>query len=384
MSASSYKNLLSFHRVKNWYARFERPISSLSLIGGFVFDAITLTRVDMLKENLWVGVHLFFAGLFIVLINREENIGTEAKDPEKLHFWLLNGMQFMFGGLLSTFLVFYFRSGSLWTSWPFLLFLAIAFTANERLKPHFERLTFQISFFFLSLFSFSIFLVPILMHSIGSSVFLISGAASLVFIFIFIAILNYAGKEKYDGNKWGLYAVVLTIFLAVNILYFFNLIPPIPLSLKNSGIYHDISKDEQGNYDGTYEYAGLLGYFDLYEDVHVTPGEAIYAYSSIFSPANLNTDIVHEWQYKDPQSGEWVTASVVHLPISGGREEGYRTYSLKRSLADGKWRVNIETKKGELLGRIHFNVITRAVATTSLLRVESAPNNLDLRTEKLR
>ena len=50
------KTLLS--RAQNFYARIEGPFSSLSLIAGFVFDAVTLTRVDEFWENFWVVGHL--------------------------------------------------------------------------------------------------------------------------------------------------------------------------------------------------------------------------------------------------------------------------------------------------------------------------------------
>jgi len=40
------------NRLKNWYGKYERPISSLSLIGGFVFDALTLRRVDFMLVKL--------------------------------------------------------------------------------------------------------------------------------------------------------------------------------------------------------------------------------------------------------------------------------------------------------------------------------------------
>ena len=46
----------------------------------------------------------------------------------------MNLLQLFFGGLLSTLLVFYFRSGSLSASWPFLLVLGVAFAANESLR----------------------------------------------------------------------------------------------------------------------------------------------------------------------------------------------------------------------------------------------------------
>ena len=138
--------------VQNWYGRFERPISSLSLIGGFVFDALTLKRVDMFWENLWVVVHLVIVAICIVLIHALESKEGDEINPAKLHFWLVNILQFFFGGILSTYLVFYFRSADLSVSWPFILFLGLAFWANEALKRHFVRLSFQVALFFLSLF----------------------------------------------------------------------------------------------------------------------------------------------------------------------------------------------------------------------------------------
>ncbi len=178
--------------AKNWYVRFERPVSSLSLIGGFIFNAVALTRVDEFKENFWIAVHLLIVAGCIVFINREENHEGDAlalgADPDKLHFWLINIMQFMFGGLMSTFLVFYFRSAVLSVAWPFLLILAIAFVANESLKRHYARLYFQISFLFLSVFLFAIFFVPVLLKDIGATVFVVSGISSLIVIFLFLFI----------------------------------------------------------------------------------------------------------------------------------------------------------------------------------------------------
>src|ERR1700693_1808364 len=153
--------------LRTAYARLERPISSASLLGGFAFDAITLKRVDTIWENFWIVVHLAVVAICILLLNRTENRGADPKDPPKTHFWFINTLQFFFGGLLSTFLVFYFRSGTLRVSWPFFLILGAAFLANEKLKQHFARLTFQLSFFFLSLFCFTIFILPVVLHSIG-------------------------------------------------------------------------------------------------------------------------------------------------------------------------------------------------------------------------
>lgn len=161
--------------IRNFYGRFERPISSLSLIFGFVFDALTLKRVDTIWENIWIVAHLVIVGVFITLIHLQMNEKGGEANPKKAHFWYVNILQFFFGGILSTYLVFYFRSTDILTTWPFIFVLVLAFLANESLKRHYIRLSFQISLFFLSIYSFAIFLVPVLTHQIGARIFLISG-----------------------------------------------------------------------------------------------------------------------------------------------------------------------------------------------------------------
>ncbi len=128
--------------ARSWYARFERPISSLSLISGFVFDALTLVRVDVFWDNFWVAAHLAIVTVCAVWINLLNNTPNESgtrpeADPHSLHFWLVNVMQFFFGGLLSVYLVFYFRSGTIATSWPFVFMLGLGFIAKEYVKSRF-------------------------------------------------------------------------------------------------------------------------------------------------------------------------------------------------------------------------------------------------------
>lgn len=346
-----------FTQVSHWYSRFERPISSLSLIGGFVFDALTLKQVGMFWENIWVIVHLVVVALCIILINRDTHTPEEERDPEKLHFWLLNILQFVFGGLLSTFLVFYFRSGSFFVSWPFLLVLALAFLANERLKHHYARVSFQISFFFLSLFSFAIFLVPVLFHQIGLGMFLISGAVSLGLLALFLLVLKTLATNSFLESKKILTASITTIFLVFNFLYILNLMPPIPLSLKDGGIYHSITKNSDGAYTVEHEQNSWKSYFSLYDNFHTLSPDTAYAYSAVFSPTALDTEIIHEWQKYDESVNNWVTMGTVNLAVIGGREGGFRTYSTKTNPESGKWRVNVKTPRGQIIGRIYFNVI---------------------------
>lgn len=352
---------LVIHHVRNFYGRFERPISSLSLIFGFVFDALTLKRVDTLWENVWIFGHLVVIGIFIALIHAREKGEEDEKNPSKMHFWYVNILQFFFGGILSTYLVFYFRSADIFATWPFIALLTLTFIANESLKRHYVRLSFQISLFFLSVYSFLIFLMPIILRKIGDGVFLFSGLLSLIFIALFLKILFHFTRDRFSGgkNEDGKMIIfpILSIFILVNFLYFTNMIPPIPLSLKDAGMYHSIQKNEKGNYEVTYENHGWRGYFNLYPDFRQVFGKPVYAFSAIFSPKNLNLTILHEWQNYDEIQKKWITANIVNLPVVGGRDGGFRTYSMRSNLAQGKWRVNVKTQFGQIIGHLRFNIL---------------------------
>ena len=48
--------------------------------------------------------------------------------------------------------------------------------------------------------------------------------------------------------------------------------------------------------------------------------------------------------------------SIVSYPINGGRDGGYRGYTIKSNPGPGEWRVDISTADGHLLGRVRFSV----------------------------
>ena len=350
----SWSNLIE--NVQDWYHRYDRPLSSLSLLGGFAFDAFTLQRVDQLWENLWVGFHLLVVAVAILLLNLDESEKRSGKEMTGSHFWLVNILQFFFGGLLSTYLVFYFRSATLSATWPFILILVLAFIANESLKRHFVRLVFQTGLFFLSVYSFAIFVVPIVIHKIGPKVFILSGGVSLFIMLTFLYVLNKISPRDFKKERKWLILMIVSMMVVINGLYFTNFIPPLPLALKDGGVFHSIQK-QKGNYVVEYEESGVRAFFKPYDDYHQEIGKSVYVYSAVFSPKGLNPGIVHEWQHFDEAKNRWVTRSRVDLAVYGGRDEGFRTFSNGDYLEEGRWQVNVETETGAVIGRIHFNVI---------------------------
>jgi hypothetical protein len=359
-----------FSRARGWYGRFERPISSISLIGGFVFDALTLRRVDLFWDNIWVVGHLLIVTACAIWINLLENVADESgvrpeANPQKLHFWLVNVMQFFFGGILSTYLVFYFRSATIAAGWPFLLILIAAFIANESLKRHFARLAFQIALLFLAYYSFAIYLVPILLHEISTKAFLISGAASLAAIGFVIAILAVFSREHFKGRSgWYVTGAIVAGLISMNGLYFLHLIPPLPLSLRDADIYQTLTVNGPGRYtvqrenqSGGDVVSAIQNFFNGNRIVHILPGDRLYAYTAIFSPTALNVNVIHEWQYFDGARGSWVNRGRIVIPVTGGGDGGWRTFSYVSGLTAGPWRVNVLTPTGAVIGRLGFDVI---------------------------
>lgn len=354
-------NQMILNKFTDFYKRFERYISPIGLIYGFIFTSLTLTRVDMWLENFWIVMHLLIVCFGILAQafyeNRLERKGTPEADRTKFHFYLTLVIQFAFGGLFSTFFVFYMRSTSITESWIFVLILLILLIGNELWKKYYQRLAFQVSVLFISIYLFLIFLLPVLLHRLGADIFIISGILSLVTIFFFLRILRRFTETRFKSEHNILRVSVITIYIIMNALYFTDIIPPIPLSLKVAGVYHNIVKTSEGNYQAVGEPTVWQDYFNRYPVFHYQAGETVYAFSSIFSPIAFITEIVHQWQYYDENTKTWVDSGRITLPISGGREQGFRTYSIKQSLAAGFWRVRVMTPAGQVLGNIKFEVI---------------------------
>jgi len=328
----------------HYYEQYERKIGVASLAAGFIVDALTLQRIDALRENLWLLANLILAAVCIVAINRRET--SESK-----HFWFENLLQFSFGALLGSIFIFYFRSATVSAAWPFLLLLFLALVGNELYQKRYKKLAFQLSFLYFSLFSFCIFLVPLLIRRIGPEIFLLSGIVSIFLIWIYITLLKNLAREKFLEERTGIRSFIIAIFIGINVLYFTNLIPPIPLSMKDAGVYHSISR-LGADYLVTEE---ERHFWELGSDtIHWIPGEKLIAYTAIFSPGSIDTDIVHEWQYKS--GGEWITATTIPLHLSGGRSGGFRTYSGKENFSEGKWRVDVKTPHGQVIGRVKFEI----------------------------
>ena len=349
-----------------WY---ERYISPVSLVAGFVADnLVLLRRVDLWTSNALLFFYLSVTAGGILLINAVE--AGRVRNPRVVNFAPLIpvAVQFSFGGLFSGYLSLYSRSAGLFQSWVFIVALAVLLLSNERFTRLYRQFSFQIPLYFTVLFSFFIFFLPVVFHQIGPIMFLVSGCFSIGAVSMLLWILSFIVPQREAQDRTTVARSIAVIFIVFNILYFSNLIPPLPLSLKEAGVYHSISR-ESGLYKLVGETTPWYEELIYHETFHRAPDETMYVFTAIFAPSGLTTPIIHEWQRYDDVSRKWITTNTISFSINGGRDGGYRGYSQRAGVTAGKWRVNVLSQYGAAIGRVVFNV-KDATSTPPLVTTE--------------
>lgn len=237
----------------DFWKTYEHRLGVGALAVGFTFDLFVAKSPDNIIDNILLLCYLCIAGSIIILLNIRTRRQMEQDSPaEPLTLLLI--LQFCFGGLASNLLVLYGKSGTLTASAFFIALLVCLVLGNEYLRSRYSQLRFNIVVYYFLLLTYCIIAAPtFIFHSIGAGTFIFSGTISLVVIGLYLTLLFsivLRGDRRRQVRELGAY--VLAIFIVFNGLYFFNVIPPVPLSLKDSGVYHSILKYSSGGYFATY------------------------------------------------------------------------------------------------------------------------------------
>jgi len=340
--------------VKIFIDKHERVFLPVFLLLGFIVDSITLTRVDRVFDNILLSFYILLAATTILLTYSQERL-YYYKFYIKYKSWLPYLMQYAFGGLFSGLVIFYSKSASIFTSFPFLFILITLLIGNEFFNKKWPKITFQILMFYIALLSYCILIVPIILNTINLWTFLLGTAISLILMSGYISIFSLFTPKAFKPHKKRISYIILSIFGLFNIMYFANIIPPIPLSLKDGGIYHSVVKNDSGEYIVKKEDKPWYSLFRSYNPtLNKTSGEIIYAFSSVFAPTDFNNTIYHEWSYFDTRNKKWIMTDRIPIKLTGGRTEGFRGYSFKNTIDQGLWRVTVETEGGQIIGRLNF------------------------------
>lgn len=336
----------------NFIKEKEKIIGPALMFFGFIVDNFTIRRPDLFLENLLISFYLILSGIIIFLVNKYPKSSYETY----LNFVLF----FSFGGLFSVFTVFYMRSGTFWTSWPFLLILFGSMIGTEFLKKQYQIFLVQISIYFLAFYSFLIIHIPTVTGYMNVWSFIASGMAALLIIILYIFLIKKF--IKFNIFKKSIYISVFTIFFVINIFYSLNIIPPVPLILRDVEVAQKIERVNNDyiivdNNPDRKKYLWIIPGKEFVDFADGGHKNTIYLYTPIFAPVKITTEIIHEWQFFDEQKSEWVTFADIPMIIIGGRDGGYRAYSYVKTHLKGDFRVIIKTKNNQILKVHNFDVV---------------------------
>lgn len=348
-----------------WVKVRERHLSALAMLAGFITDSFFFERVDLWQTHAVFLLYIAVCFVSIPLLHWIEVRASRGMRAPRWRTLLPLATQFALGGLWSGFVIFYGRSAVLGSSWLFLLFLILIFLGSEYFHEYHSRLVFTSTLFFFALYSYAIFAVPVYTGSVGTLTFLESGVAAIAVFALFTVLLRVLAQERFLSDIRHIRIGAAIVFIVMNVFYFTNILPPLPLSTSAAGIYQSVWR-VPGAYMATREGdSWLVRYLGFSPTLHVMPGSSVSAYSAVFAPTKVVTTVVHRWRWQDPDSKEWVLKSTIPYQIVGGRDGGYRGYSTVPLSASGRWRVDVETADGRLIARLPFKV--EHVASAPLL-----------------
>lgn len=354
--------------VKNLYLKIKPHAYTLAFIAGFIWDNVMLSRIDHVFANVMLTTYLGLVAICIIALNMHEARRTRGHSARRYARFLPLILQFCFGSLFSAYIIFYTQSASLMVNWPFLVFLVLLVISNEIFRSRYLSPTFQLCTFFIVLFSYSIFSLPVYLGRMGEDVFILSGLLSIAVLVGLYFILRLVAPEIMTRSRLPLIAGISVIYVLFIVAYFTNVIPPVPLSLKEIGVYHSVHRANDGTYDLTFEPGR---WYPLFKDTagvyHRKINEPVYIWSSVFAPTKLTIAIFHTWSYFDETDKVWVTTDRLEFQVVGGRDDGYRGYSYKTGIFPARWRVAVETARRERVGLMEFTVVDTDSASLSLV-----------------
>lgn len=361
-------------RLESFRQRHVKGEIALFFGAGFIFDILTLSRIDDPLTLIQQGVYLaLLAGFLILAELYHAGVATPPRWLSKAWRFSEDVIHFLFGSLLSSFTLFYLKSTSGFSSVLFLSFLCALLVANE--LPRFRERGPIVRFALLSLCatSYLALLLPILTGFISPWLFVASVILSCAAFGWLVRMLIRRTKDA-RGVLRRAAGPALAMQALLVAAYFVGAIPPVPLSVQYIGIYHEVVPpgrvaEEVPQHaallsrpprpDRTYELKHQRAWWKMWhhgdQDFAARPGDVVYCFARVFAPRGFRDAVYMHWWLRGAK-GVWVDQGRAQLTISGGRGEGFRAFGTKKNYQPGRWRVEVETEDGRDMGVIQFDL----------------------------
>jgi hypothetical protein len=354
-------------RLERYFKEKERAVAVAFFAAGFVFDMLTVGRIDS-----WATIGqqvVYLAVIMTALLQLFHEQGQPAPDLaalSRLRRWVHEyrgaAVHFLLGALLNLYAIFFFKSSSLAVSFAFLGFLVALLLANESRRFKALGLPFKFALLALCFLCFFAMLLPVLAGSIGLAMFLASMLAASVPLAAAGWWIRRAAQARFAAARRQILVPLGCVLVGFLGFYLFRLIPPVPLSIPFIGVYHSVERSAEG-YRLTHEREWWRFWHNGDQAFRAQPGDKAYVYFRVISPARFADQLQLRWYWRAGGGiGGWALHDTIAIGIVGGREQGFRGYGFKANYQPGSWKVQVETTDGREIGRIYLDLELAAQA----------------------
>jgi hypothetical protein len=343
-----------FENAKLFVQKNEQKLEISFFVLGFLFDIFTLSSVDDTFGLIQQVVYLWIIGSFLYFDTLEKALLWQPQVWfQKIWHYRSLILHFLLGSLLSLYSLFFIKSSSLFSSFIFILFLLALLVMNEMSFVQKGNLSVKTGLFVLCLFSFFSLIVPTFLGFVGWLPFFLSLALTLGSLYLVFKKLQskLVDPKQLFRSLIGPSLGVLGVF---TLFYVLGWVPPVPLSVKYVGVYHDI-KVQNGMYELKYERDFYKFWQNGAQTFKAYPGDKLVLFTQVSSPSRFSDEVIYHWSLYNEKKG-WVTQDKIPIQIKGGRKNGFRGYGVKQNFSAGEWRVLVETTHGREIGRIYFDI----------------------------
>jgi hypothetical protein len=346
-------------KVQEFRTRHEKWEMALFFFGGFLYDIVSLSRID---DTLTLVQSFGYLLILTSLLLLEQRFPEGTEPPKfltKVWRWREDAVHFFFGSLLSVFMLLLFKATSGFTPYLFVVGLFALLVANE--LPRFRQVGPVIRVVLLSLCITLYFacLLPVLLGRMGFWVFLLAVALGSASVFGLMRLI-----ERWRPDVEFLVRNVAIPGFGVQgallVLYLVGVIPPLPVNVQYAGIYHEVKRVSPGVYhlssvDDSVWYKPWTWFGP---DFQMKPGDKPYYFFRVFAPKDFKPYKVRvRWYYDHPDKGWTTGGNGFMLSVSSnGTDGGYRSFATTSNLKPGDWRVVLETEDGHEIHRMNFSV----------------------------
>lgn len=360
----SVMDFINHLREKSAVQKIEKFIPAIAFLGGFSWDSMTIGHKVYGRDLILLSFYYLIALVSIFFIASKSVVKDENQIDVKSSFFskILNRewhsswidrltwiVQFCFGNLYSALVICYFKSSGSIAAFVIVLLLVSLLVGNEFLKEKYEKFGVCLAFFCLLGTMFFNFLIPHLVHAMGALWFFLS-----TFLSIGICYLLWLESSR---DKRTLVAPI-AITLVLSIAYVANWIAPVPLVLKQQIVCKNFNNETYSCDADKLNFWQRNGFAQM--TIHKEEGEEIYFMSSVYAPAELKVPIEFRWYYLIPATQTFKLTDKIsssRMIIRGGRDAGYRSFSRKKNIPEGTYRVETAYKDGAVIGSSTFKVI---------------------------